>query len=341
MKKLSLIGLGAAAVVAFAVTASLRAGDEPAAGAKPAEAGSGQQQVDPALPAYQPVQEALSGNLNVIGSDTMINIVTNWGEEFSKRYAGVKVQVEGKGSSTAPPALTGGQAQLGPMSREMKETEVSAFEGKFGYKPLRLKTCLDALGVFVNKDNPIQSLTLKQLDSIFSSSRKMNGDEIKTWGQLGLGGDWADKPITLYGRNSASGTYTYFKEKVMLKGDYKDSVKEQPGSAGVVQGITEDRYGIGYSGVGYLTSGVKILGLAYKDGGTVYQPTLGNVLAEQYPLGRFLNVYVNKAPNQPLSAEIREFFRFVFSKEGQEVVAKEGFLPLTEKLAAPERAKVQ
>jgi phosphate transport system substrate-binding protein len=271
----------------------------------------------------------------------MINIVTNWGEEFAKHYSGVKVQVEGKGSSTAPPALTEGSAQLGPMSRDMKETEIAAFESKHGYKPTRLRTCLDALAVFVNKDNPLTSVTMKQVDSIFSSTRKANGDDIKTWGQLGLGGEWAEKPITLYGRNAASGTYTYFKEKALLKGDYKDNVKEQPGSAGVVQGITEDRFGIGYSGVGYLTSGVKILGLAYKEGGTVYQPSLGNVLAEQYPLGRFLNVYINKAPNAPLTPEVREFFKFVFSKEGQEVVAKEGFLPLTEKLASTERAKVQ
>jgi len=340
MRMIKLLALGAAAIAAFTFTACLKAGDETAAeGAKP-EAKAGPQ-VDPALPAYETVKDNLTGTFSAIGSDTMNNIVANWGEEFAKHYPGVKVQVEGKGSSTAPPALIEGSAQLGPMSRDMKETEINSFEGRFHYKPTRLRTCLDSLAVFVNKDCPLSSLTMKQVDAVFSSTRKAGGDEITTWGQLGAGGEWADKPITLYGRNAASGTYSYFKEKALLKGDFKDSVKEQPGSAGVVQGIGEDRFGMGYSGIGYLTSGVKVLGLSYKDGGTVYQPTLGNVLAEQYPLGRFLNVYVNKAPNAALSPEVREFFRFVFSKEGQEIVAKEGFLPLPEKLAAPERAKVQ
>jgi phosphate transport system substrate-binding protein len=328
----------AAGAFLFASTTSLRAGDESAKSTEPAKAGP---KLDPALPAYEPVQDKLSGTLSAVGSDTMINIVTNWGEAFSKHYPNVKVQVEGKGSTTAPPALIEGASQIGQMSREMKATEINAFESKYGYKPTRLKTCLDALGVFVNKDNPLASLTVKQLDSIFSSTRKKGGDEITTWGQLGLGGEWADKPITLYGRNSASGTYSYFKEKILDKGDYKDGVKEQPGSAGVVDGVSQDKYGIGYSGIGYLTSGVKALGLSLKDGGTVYQPTLGNVMAEMYPLGRFLNVYINKAPNAPLSAELREYFKMVFSKEGQEIVAKEGFLPLSEKLAAAERAKVQ
>lgn len=336
MKTFNLIATATAVVAAMAITATLRAGDETPAGGHSAGPA-----VDAALPSYEPVKENLTGTLNAIGSDTMNNIVANWGEAFGRLYPGVKVQVEGKGSSTAPPALIAGSAQLGPMSREMKDTEVNSFEGKFGYKPLRLRTCLDALAVFVNKDNPISSLTMKQVDSIFSSTRKANGDDITAWGQLGLGGDWASAPLTLYGRNSASGTYVYFKEKALLKGDFKDGVKEQPGSAGVVDGISQDKFGIGYSGIGYLTSGVKVLGLALKEGGTVYQPTLGNVKAEAYPLGRFLNVYINKAPNTALAPEIREFFRFVYSKQGQEIVAKEGFLPLSEKDAGAERAKVQ
>ncbi len=342
MKRSRLFTTLFASVAAFAGTACLEAGDETAAsGASPDAAQAAGPKVDAALPSYQKVEESLSGTLNAVGSDTLINIVTNWGEAFQRIYPEAKVQVEGKGSTTAPPALIEGSAQLGPMSREMKDTEINAFEAKYGYKPTRMKTCLDALGVFVHHDNPLTSVTMKQVDSIFSSTRKAGGDEITTWGQLGLGGEWADKPITLYGRNSASGTYSYFKEKALLKGDYKDGVKEQPGSAGVVQGVSEDRYAIGYSGVGYVTSGIKLLSLSYKDGGTAYKPSLGNVIAEQYPLGRFLNVYINKAPNQPLSPAVREFFRFVYTKEGQEIVAKEGFLPLSEKLAAPERAKIQ
>lgn len=338
--RLKTLALSAATVAAFICTNPLRAGDETSDAKAPDNKSAGPA-VDAELPAYTKVEDNLSGTLNAVGSDTMINIVTNWGEAFSRIYPGVKVQVEGKGSSTAPPALIAGSSQLGPMSREMKPEELNAFEGKYGYKPTRLKTCLDALAVFVNKDNPLTSLTMKQVDSIFSSTRKKGGDEITTWGQLGLGGEWASAPITRYGRNSASGTYTYFKEKALDKGDYRDDVKEQPGSSGVVDGVTHDKFAIGYSGIGYATSGVKALSLQYKDGGTAYKPSMGNVIAEQYPLGRFLNVYINKSPNEPLSPVTRQFFLFVFSKEGQEIVAKEGFLPLSEKLAGPERAKVQ
>jgi phosphate transport system substrate-binding protein len=339
-RSLKLLALSAATVAAFACSRPSQAADE-TTDSKPADAKSAGSQIDPALPSYQKVEENLSGTLNAIGSDTMNNIVTGWGEALSRLYPSVKVQVEGKGSGSAPPALIEGTAQLGPMSRDMKPDEINSFESKFGYKPTRIKACLDALAVFVHKDNPIQSLTMQQVDSIFSSTRKAGGDDITTWGQLGLGGEWADKPITIYGRNSTSGTYTYFKEKALLKGDFRDSVKETSGSAGVVQGISEDRYAIGYSGIGYLTSGVKTVGLTLKEGGTVYKPTLGNVKAETYPLGRYLNLYVNKAPSKPFTPEVREFLRFVFTKEGQEVVAKEGFLPLSEKDAATERAKVQ
>lgn len=339
--RLKLLALSAATVAAFICSQSLQAGDETVDAKAPDTKTSSGQTVDSNLPSYTKVEENLTGTLSAIGSDTMNNIVTNWGEAISRLYPGVKVQVEGKGSGSAPPALIAGTAQLGPMSREMKPDEVNSFEAKFGYKPTRFKACLDALAVFVHKDNPIQSLTMKQVDAIFSSTRKAGGDEITTWGQLGLGGEWADKPITIYGRNSTSGTYVFFKEKVLLKGDFRDNVKETSGSAGVVQGISEDRYAIGYSGIGYLTSGVKAVGLSLKEGGTVYKPTLGNVKAEAYPLGRYLNIYVNKAPTQPFTPEVREFLKFVFTKEGQEVVAKEGFLPLSEKDAGGERAKVQ
>jgi phosphate transport system substrate-binding protein len=219
--------------------------------------------VDDRLPSYTKVEGDIRGNLSSIGSDTMNNLMTLWAEGFRKHYPAVRVQVEGKGSSTAPPALIEATAQFGPMSRTMKPEEMDAFEKKHGYKPTRLRTSLDALAVFVHKDNPITSLTMAQVDAIFSKTRKRGfAEDITTWGQLGLTGDWARKPLSLYGRNSASGTYGYFKEEALKKGDYKDTVKEQPGSASVVQGITEDLYGIGYSGIGYVTSGVKVMPLA-------------------------------------------------------------------------------
>ncbi len=319
-----------AASAALAVARPLRADEPKDAAAK----------LDPALPAYRKVAEPISGNLSSIGSDTMNNLLAGWLEGFRRHYPGVNIQIEGKGSSTAPPALIEGTAQLGPMSRDMKSTEIDAFEKKFGWKPTRLRTCLDALAVYVHRDNPIESLTMQQVDAIFSSTRKRGAKPIDTWGDLGLTGEWAAKPINLYGRNSASGTYGYFNEHALQKGDFKDSVKEQPGSAGVVQGVTEDRYAIGYSGIGYRTSGVKALALAAKEGGKPYAPDQENVMSDTYPLGRYLNLYVNKAPNQPLSPVIREFCRFIYSREGQEVVLKDDFLPLNEKTAAKERAKL-
>jgi len=295
--------------------------------------------VDASLPAYKRVS-GISGNLNSIGSDTLNNLMTYWAEGYKKSYPNVNIQMEGKGSSTAPPALIEGTAQLGPMSREMKGAEIDRFEAKYGYKPTRVRVALDGIAVYVNKDNPVEKLTFKQLDGIFSSTRKRGGKDIKTWGDLGLTGDWASKPISIFGRNSASGTYGYFKEHALDNGDYKNSVKEQPGSSSVVQGVAEDRYAIGYSGVGYTTSGVKTVPLSAKDGGPFFGESYENVLSGKYPLARYLNVYVNKAPGKPLDPLVREFLLFVLSKEGQEIVVKDGFFPLTAKVAGEETAKL-
>ena len=288
--------------------------------------------VDPALPPYTKTS-GVSGNINSVGSDTMNNLMTLWCEGFTKNYPNVKCQIEGKGSSTAPPALIEGTAQFGPMSRAMKSKEVDEFEEAFGYPPTEVPTSIDALAVFVNKDNPINCLTIKQVDAVFSKNRKCGGKEdITTWGQLGATGEWANKPISIYGRNSASGTYGYFKKKALCKGDYKDSVKEQPGSASVVQGVTEDVTAIGYSGIGYKTSGVKALELGKKPGECA-APTLKNVVSKAYPLGRYLYLYVNKNPEQPLDPLRLEFLKYVLSKEGQEIVVKDGYLPLPASVA--------
>lgn len=298
-------------------------------------------QVDAGIKPYSKVS-GVSGSLNSIGSDTLNNLMTLWAEGFKKIYPNVQIQIEGKGSSTAPPALISGTAQLGPMSREMKPTEIDGFEKKFGYPPTKVKVAIDALAVFINKDNPLKQLTLPQIDAIFSKSRQCGAPkDIATWGDAGLTGAWAAKPLSLYGRNSASGTYGFFKEHALCNGDYKDTVKEQPGSASVVQGVAADQYGIGYSGVGYITSGVKPLALAKKDGDPFVAPEPQQVYDGKYPLSRFLYVYVNKAPNKPLDPLVREFLLYVLSKEGQEVVVKDGYLPLLEKTDAGEMAIVK
>jgi phosphate transport system substrate-binding protein len=314
--------LGAVAAAAVAV---------PAAIAQPVK-------VDASIPSYQKTS-GVSGNINSVGSDTMNNMMTLWAEAFTKMYPNIKVQVEGKGSSTAPPALISGTAQFGPMSRAMRATEIEQFESKYGYKPTQIRTSYDALAVYVNKDNPIDKLSLAQVDAAFSKSRRRGGKNVATWGDLGLTGDWAGRPISLYGRNSASGTYGFFKEHTLKNGDYKDTVKEQPGSAAVVQGVTEDRFGMGYSGIGYRTSGVKAVALA--DTGAASDGNYGDVVSGKYPLARFLYIYINKAPGKPLDPLVKEFVKFVTSKDGQEVVIKDGYLPLSAEIAKQERAKVE
>lgn len=295
-------------------------------------------QVDPALAAYSKVS-GVSGNLSSVGSDTLNNLMTFWTEKFKEYYPNVNIQVEGKGSSTAPPALISATAQLGPMSRMMKGKEIDEFEKKFGYKPTPVRVAVDALAVFVNKDNPIKGMSLAQVDAVFSKSARRGGQAVTTWGQLGLKGDWANRPISLYGRNSASGTYGFFKELVLEKGDYKDEVKEQPGSASVVQSVSVDKFGMGYSGIGYKTSSVRTLPLSEEGMGYV-EATAANSLTGDYPLARFLYVYVNKAPGKPLDPLTREFLKLVLSKEGQEVVIKGGYFPIPGPVANEEQVAI-
>jgi len=288
--------------------------------------------VDPALPSYQKTS-GVSGNLSSVGSDSLANLMTLWAEEFKKNYPNVNIQIQAAGSSTAPPALTEGTANMGPMSRPMKDNEIQAFEEKYGYKPTAVPVAIDALAVFVHKDNPIKSLTMQQVDAIFSSTRLCGEDkDLKTWGDIGLTGEWASKPIQLFGRNSVSGTYGYFKEEALCKGDFKSNVNEQPGSASVVQSISSTLNAIGYSGIGYKTSSVRAVPLVDKSG-QVEEANETNALSGKYPLARFFYVYVNKAPNQPLSPLDAEFIKLVLSKQGQEVVMKDGYIPLPSKVA--------
>lgn len=296
--------------------------------------------VDKSIPQYKP-SSGVSGSLKSEGSDTMNNEMTLWAESFQKFYPSVKIEIQGKGSSTAPPALEAGTAQFGPMSREMKAEEVDKFEKKYGYKPTSVKTSIDMLAVYVHKDNPLQCLSLQQVDAIFSKTRRGGSSkEIKTWGDLGLKGEWANKPISLYGRNSASGTYGYFKEHALFKGDYKDSVKEQPGSSAVVQAVASDKFAVGYSGIGYKTADVKAVSIAAKDGAECVAADIEHAYNGTYALARFLYIYVNKQPNQPLDPLRSEFLSYVLSFQGQEAVTKDGYFPLTAKVLEAERQKL-
>jgi phosphate transport system substrate-binding protein len=285
-------------------------------------------EVDPKIPAYQKVS-GISGNLNSVGSDTLANLMTLWAEEFNKQYPSVQVQIQAAGSSTAPPALTENTSNFGPMSRKMKPKEMEAFEKKHGYKPTAIPVAIDALAVYVHKDNPIEGLSIAQVDSIFSVTRLCgNPTDTKVWGDVGLVGDWVKRPVQLFGRNSVSGTYGYFKKKALCKGDYKNTVNEQPGSASVVQSVTNSLSGIGYSGIGYRTSGVRAVPLS-KEGDVFIDASAKNAASGKYPLSRFLFVYINKNPSQPLTPLETEFLKMILSKEGQQVVIKDGYIPLS------------
>ena len=282
--------------------------------------------VDASISGYQKTS-GVSGNLTSIGSDTLANLMTFWAEAFKKQYPNVNIQVQAAGSSTAPPALTEGTANLGPMSRKMKDNEIEAFEKKYGYKPTAIPVAIDALAVFVHKDNPLNELTIAQLDAIFSSTRKCGyAKEVKTWGDLGLTGNWSGKELQLFGRNSVSGTYGYFKEEALCKGDFKTTVNEQPGSASVVQSVSSSLNGIGYSGIGYKTANTKMLSL--NKTGKAIEANAKTALDGSYPLSRALYVYVNKKPNESLKPLEKEFLKMVLSREGQQAVLKDGYIPL-------------
>jgi phosphate transport system substrate-binding protein len=306
---------------------------EPKAKVAKEEKPSGGVKVDKDLPQYKAVA-GVSGTIRSVGSDTMNNLMTIWCEGFKKHYPSVTFAVEGKGSSTAMPALEGGTATFGPMSRDPKPDEIASFQKKFGYKPTTIATSLDVLAVYVHKDNPIKGLTLPQVDAMFSATRKLGyKEDITTWGQLGLKDEWAKEPISLYGRNAASGTYGYFKEHAMGKGDFKDAVKVQPGSSGVVQAVAGDTYGIGYSGIGYATADVRAVPLAKEEGADFVAAEPQNAYNGKYPMWRPLLLAVNRDPTRPLDPLRREFIKYVLSKQGQEDVVSDGYLPLPAKAA--------
>jgi len=287
---------------------------------------------------YKPykAQRPVTGSAGAIGSDTLNNMMALWLETFQKFHPTVKISIEGKGSSTAPPALIEATAQLAPMSRAMKNKELDKFEDRYGYPPTQFRVALDALAIIVNKDNPIEGLTLQEADAIFSSNRKREyPEDVTTWRKLGINLGM----VSLYGRNSASGTYGFFKKIVLGGGDFKSSVKEQPGSASVVQGVSSDPNGIGYSGIGYMTSSVKIVPLGNKKG-EYYDTSEKNVLNGKYPLGRFLYLYVNKPPNKKLSPLIEEFIKFIFSEEGQHIVDKDGYMKVPASIIQSELDKL-
>lgn len=295
--------------------------------------------LDPNLNEYLP-EKALNGSITVAGSDTLAKIMKSWANAFKAYHPDVLIVVEGDGSSTAPPALISGAAQVGQMSRKMRMQEMMAFGDTYGYAPTEVWVAGDAAAVLVHRDNPIVGMSIPQVDAVFSITRNRGAKDVRTWGDLGLGGDWANKPITLYGRNAASGTYQFFTHDVFLDGEFKPAINELPGSREVVQAVSNDLSGIGYVGVSYLTDEVHVVPLSnWKEDG-YYEPTHDNCLNKNYELFRFLRNYLNKKPGTPIDPVLLEFYRFVFSIQGQSIVKEQGYFPLNAAVAEENFAKL-
>ena len=296
---------------------------------------------DEKLPHYERTS-GVSGSISSVGSDTLANLLALWAEQFKRFYPNVTVQIQAAGSSTAPPALTESTASLGPMSRKMKIKEIQSFKKKHGYSPTAVRVAIDALALYVHKDNPLTGLSFPEIDAIFSANRRCgHSSDIVTWGQLLPNEEkWKNRSLQLYGRNSVSGTYGYFKKTALCKGDFKNSVNEQPGSASVVQSVGASINGIGYSGIGYQTANVRILPISKKINGDYVHATFEKVKSGTYPLSRYLYIYVNKKPGEQLAPIEAEFLKMVLSDVGQTVVAKDGYIPISSQTAQEEIKKL-
>ncbi|WP_017347922.1 PstS family phosphate ABC transporter substrate-binding protein [Pantoea sp. A4] len=294
------------------------------------------------LPALTQAQmPLLIGNLSSVGSDTLGYLMTLWGEDFSRQSPGVNVQVQASGSSTAPTALAAGAAQLGPMSRPMQAEERQRFIDRYGYPPLAVPVAMDALVVVVNQRNPMQEISPTQLDALYSITRLCGGESVpKHWGELGITQTgWAQRSIQRFGRNSASGTWGFFKQQALCRGDFRADVAEFPGSAAVVQAVAASPYSIGYASFGFHLSGVKMLAIK-RPGHEAVLPDSASIRSGRYPWSRPLYIYLNKAPDKPLPPLVAAFMRQVLSPAGQARVEEAGYLPLSDAQMAQARAAI-
>jgi phosphate transport system substrate-binding protein len=283
---------------------------------------------DPRTPEYQKI-DRLAGKIRSNGSSTLSNLLNRWATDFKLIYPEVEIEVSGGGSGAALPALLEGRAELAPVSRAMKKDEIAKFQAKFGYEPTQLIVGLDALAVYVNKNNPLKQLSLKQLDAIYSITRKRGGEPIKFWGQLGLDGEWRDREIVLKGPSPAMGMHSVFREMALEGGDFRYDLRGEPVATSIVQGVGATDAAIGFASYFYDTKRARALAIGANDNGPFYEPTHANCVSGAYPMTRFLYIYVNKPPGKPLNALAAHFLAFACSKQGQETAARDGNYPLT------------
>lgn len=283
----------------------------------------------------------LKGELSSVGSDSLANLMILWAETFKQLYPDVTINIKSTGSATAPPALALGSADIGPMSRLMNEEEIHEFESSLAYKPIPIAVAIDALAVFVHPDNPLEGLSLQQLDAVFALAPTCGANgPVRTWGQLGLSGEWSSAGIELFGRNSISGTHQHFQRHALCDGDFRTDISELPGSASVVRAVSQSRHGMAYSALGYADDSVRVLPLARHDGQAFVAATQDNALNGSYPLARLLYIYVNHDPAQPWNPLQQEFIRMVLARQGQEQVVRAGFAALPATVAARELQKL-
>jgi phosphate transport system substrate-binding protein len=292
-------------------------------------------QADAALPDYRR-GGAVSGKINSVGSSTLTQLINRWADELRRIHPGLEFEVTGGGSGSAPPALLEGRADIAPMSRPMNAAEIATFRGKFGAEPTRITVGLDALAVFVNKNNPLKQISLQQLDALFSLTRKRGGTEIKTWGQLGLTGQWADQPIRIYGPQSTQGMHSLFRADVLQGGEYRYDMRTEPVASGIAQSVGADDYAIGFASHVFTSARARALAVSAEPGGTPVQPTQLTAADGSYPLARGLYIYVLRKPGTPLSPALATFIQYVCSRQGQEGAAELGMYPLTVELAQKE-----
>lgn len=295
--------------------------------------------VDPNLPGYAEPEQPLSGPVVSVGSSTVGNLLNRWSEAFRALHPDVSFELSGAGSGTAPPALISGAAALAPMSRPMNEKELASFRAAFGYEPTRITVAIDALAIFVNVDNPIESLSLQEIDAIFSADRARGGQPIDTWGDLGLQGEWADMPVIVYGFRDTAGGYALFGDLVLKGGDYRTDISVQPGSSAIVNGVGAYPNAVGYASQFFQTRSTRMVPIR-DESGVIHAPDAKSCEHGKYPLARELFIYVNKAPGKPLEPRVDAFLAFILSKEGQTIAAEDGNFPLSPTLAAEQLSKL-